>query len=1010
MHAGAKCNPRDNEADTRVASGRPEGAGHITYAEAAERLIDNGFEPLPIIPGQKRPAPSRWSSIGLAPDRIADWTHRYPDCGIGLRTGRLVGLDIDEMDPDRAHEVGQLAEQRLGETLVRVGQWPKRLLLYRTEEPFAKLKAGKVEVLGAGQQFVAFGLHSVTKRTYAWPTGETPLDVHLDDLPVVDQAGLAAFLAEIGSGEDQVRGRVPRAGQRSKLASGTPIRDGNGIVVDGRDDWLSRIAFHAVHDVRDANGVLEAGEIADRVWQAFAESTDLSRPRQDGARLYGWGDALRKVQDKLRLARNGTLPARDKDLPEPDYATPSLSVDEGRAELEEHLRDFCAQVGFWHRGEALTLPMLGIRATVGLGKSRASREHLLSLAASLKADNLPHRIVVFAASHALAEETATGWTAAGAHVAVLRGYDRLDPESGEPMCRDLEAVHAALASRLPVKPNACIGLDGARCQHYDGCLKQQNLRDIADADVVVAPYDALFSGLAFTKDDLALLLIDEGCWARAVEQSNDIFVEDLSSERIAGMGDGIGRGPVGAMADLVLFRDRLARALASNGAGPIKRAAFVRAGFTAENCRDAARLENWRMQDPGLRPGLEGGNRRAAVRIAAENARIQDLVSLWKAIERVLDRNSVLSGGLRIAPPDALGRHRIDLRRVRALHESLRGKPILHLDATMRADLIRTILPDITIESIDVAAPCMQLRHVQGSFGKTMLCPKPGLAREEVRRRENRLRECVDYVRWQARRIYPKPVLVVTYQAIEAAFEGIPNVEVAHFNAVAGLDCYRDVAMLISIGRPLPSSIELEALAGAYFDNAPAGRYRRARAGIRMRGGSVLGIDVIRHEDGMTETLRAAICDDELIQVIGRGRGINRTPDNPLEVHVLADVALPLVYDQLTSWDLEKPDVFQQMLLAGLAVDSPSDAFALHQELFASENAAKLALARGAFKGQNPIKDSYREMTLKSAAYRRAGRGRSWQRVWWVEGCENDMRLLLEATLGSLAGWQYSSS
>ncbi|MCZ0814375.1 bifunctional DNA primase/polymerase [Roseovarius sp. EGI FJ00037] len=153
-----------------MASGRPERAGHITYMEAAERLVDNGFAPLPIVPGQKRPAPKRWSSIALSPDRIADWTHRYPDHGVGLRTGHLVGLDIDEMDPDRAHEIAQLAGKRLCETLVRVGQWPKRLLLYRTAAPFAKMKAGKVEVLGAGQQFVAFGLHSMTRRPYAWPT------------------------------------------------------------------------------------------------------------------------------------------------------------------------------------------------------------------------------------------------------------------------------------------------------------------------------------------------------------------------------------------------------------------------------------------------------------------------------------------------------------------------------------------------------------------------------------------------------------------------------------------------------------------------------------------------------------------------------------------------------------------------------------------------------------------------------------------------------------------------
>ena len=1006
MCAGAKSHARDKETDARVASGRPERAGHITYAEAAERLVDNGFAPLPIVPGQKRPAPKRWSSIALSPDRIVDWTHRYPDHGVGLRTGHLVGLDIDELDPDRAHEIAQLAGKRFGETLVRVGQWPKRLLLYRTAAPFAKMKAGKVEVLGAGQQFVVFGLHSMTRRPYAWPTGETPLDIHLDDLPAVDQTGLAAFLAEIGPGEEPIVGHPRQTGRKLGPGGGAPVRNGDGIVVDGRDDWLSRIAFHAVHDVRDSNGQLVAGDIAARVWQSFADSTDLSRPRQDGARLYGWSDALRKVHDKLRLARNGALPERDKELAEPNYEAPTLSVEEGRVELEERLRDFCAQVGLWHRGEVLTLPMLGIRATVGLGKSRASREHLLSLAASLKAENLPHRIVVFAASHALAEETAAGWQADGANVAVLRGYERLDPKEGEPMCRDLEAVHTALSSGLAVKPNACSGSDGARCRYYDGCLKQQNLRDIANADVVVAPYDALFSGLAFTKDDLGVLLIDEGCWARAVEQIDDIFVEEIPGEMIAGMGNGIGRGPVGAMADLNSFRNRLARALAANGAGPVKRASLVKMGLTVENCRDAARLENWRMQDPGLRPGLDGDSRRAAGRIAAENARILKLISLWRAIERMLASKSVLSGGLRIAPPDARGFHRIDLRRVRALHESLRGKPVLHLDATMRAGLIQTILPEIPIESIDVAAPNMYVRHVQGRFGKSMLCPISGIASDEMRRRENRLRECVDYVRWQARRIYPNPVLVVTYQAIEAAFEGIPNVAVAHFNAIAGLDCYRDVAMLISIGRPLPSSTELEALAGAYFDHASAGCYRRARAGIRMRGGTVRGVDVIHHEDDRAETLRAAICDDELIQVIGRGRGVNRTDANPLEAHVLADVALPLVYDQLTLWDLAKPDVLQQMLLSGVAVDSPADAFALHPNLFGSEKQAQKQFERAVFKRQNPIKDSYREMSLKSAAYRRAGRGRSWQRVWWIADGETGVRMQLEAKLGALAGWR----
>ncbi|TNE57496.1 MAG: hypothetical protein EP341_04015 [Sphingomonadales bacterium] len=1008
MNAGPKYGPRDNQEDTRVAVGRPEPAAHITYAKAAERLIDNGFEPLPIIPGQKRPAPARWSSVALTTDCIEDWLRRYPEHGVGLRTGRLIGLDIDELDPDCAHEAHSLAVARFGETLVRVGQWPKRLLLYRTDMPFPKMKTGKVEILGAGQQFVAFGLHSGTGQPYAWTTGETPLDIHVDDLPVIDQDRVAAFLAELGSGEDQGVGRARREGKKSSPASGKPVRNASGIVVDGRDDWLSRIAFHAVHDARDAGGPFVADRIADRVWENFADSTDLGRARQGGLRGYGWHDALQKVQDKLRLVGAGALPERDRELAAPEFEAPKLSVVEGRARLEELLRGFSQQVALWHRGEAPTLPTLGIRATVGLGKSRSSRKYLLALAKTLKAEHLPYRILVFAASHVLAEETAAAWKEAGARVAVLLGYERLDPASGEPLCRDLEAVHAALAARLPVKSNACAGADGTRCRFRDGCLKQKNLDDVANADVVVAPYDALFSGFAFTKDDVALLLIDEGCWARAVEQINDIHVEDIPNERIAGMGNGIGRGPVGAMADLQSFRGKLATALVANGPGPARQADLLQAGLTAEDCRDAARLETWRMQDPNLRPGLSGEARQQAQRIAAENARIAKLVSLWKECERLLAGKRKQSGRLRVSPPDQSGRHRIDLRQIRCLHESLRGKPVLHLDATMRTELIRTILPELPVERIDVAAPYMHVRHVQGSFGKSMLCPMPGLAPDESRRRANRLRECVNYVRWHARRVHPKPVLVVTYMAVETAFDGIPNVEVAHFNAVAGLDCYKDVAMLISIGRPLPPSTELEALVGAYFDHVPAGRYRKDRTGIRMRGGALRGIEVIHHEDERAETLRAAICDDELTQVLGRGRGVNRGSEDPLEVHVLTDVALPLVYDRLTHWDLERPDILQQMLLAGMAVDSPADAAALHSGLFGGEKQAQKQFERAAFKRQTPIKTSYREMSLKSAAYRRSGRGRGWQRVWWLERDDADVRAMLESAFGVLGGWRSS--
>ena len=76
-----------------------------------------------------------------------------------------------------------------------------------------------------------------------------------------------------------------------------------------------------------------------------------------------------------------------------------------------------------------------------------------------------------------------------------------------------------------------------------------------------------------------------------------------------------------------------------------------------------------------------------------------------------------------------------------------------------------------------------------------------------------------------------------------------------------------------------------------------------------MRDGTSRSVRVIEHEDERAEVLRSAICDDELIQAIGRGRGVNRAEATPLEVHVLADVALPLVHDRVLAWETVVPDV-----------------------------------------------------------------------------------------------------
>ena len=890
--------PPDNGAYPQAAGGRPIGVGPI-YSKAASQLLANGYEPVPIRPGSKVPGVSRWSAVTIDETRVEEWSGRFQDHAVGLRTGSLVGLDIDLLDADLAHRIHGLASRRLGETLVRVGLWPKRLLLYRTAEPGAKLAAPGVEVLGTGQQFVAFGVHPDTGQPYYWPNGETPLEVPFDHLPIVGRETLGAFLAEARALLPD-KGLVRRgdSSRRQDATAGTISRDAQGLVVDGRDGWLSSIAYHVVWDAHDAGEALDVDILAGRVWDRFAATADLSRPRQDGPRGYGRADAYRKVRDKLSLLRAGRLPGRTVEPDEPAPSLPSFPVEGARTALDGTIAGACDTIMDWYGcGHGLP-PQIGIRATVGLGKSTLARRHLLQVMSRLEEAGHPHRIAVFTPSHALAEEAAGQWREAGVSTAVLHGYEA--QLSGTPICKDIAAVRLAVEVGVPVHSTVCD--DGRRtCPFHATCLKQANRREIASADVVFAAYDALWSGFAVATSSLGALVIDEACWPRAATVTALLAVETF---RDAGLVMARrGRHAEMAIADLDDLRRRAVAAFTANGPGPLARPVLLAAGLTAEDCREAVKFELGRIQPLPLEPGASQAQRSAAAGVARHNATARACVEHWRAVEAFLAGSEETCGRVVIDEPDPeTGLHRIVVRGVHAIHQTLRDIPVLHLDATLRPELARTILPRLQVTEIDAEAPHMKLRIVTGGFGKTAIIGDPRVSPEENARRAHKLSDVVAHVAWEARRVRPGRTLVITYKDCEAAFGHIPGVDTAHFNDIAGLDAWKDVALLIVVGRPLPSDLTLEPPVGAFFGRVPAGGYVSSLRGIRMRDGSERTVRTIAHTDAQAEVLRAAISDDELIQAIGRGRAVNRTAANPLEVQVLSDVALPLVHDSLAPW------------------------------------------------------------------------------------------------------------
>jgi len=174
-------------------------------ADYGERLVDNGYSVIPIMPGTK--VPGRFTGGEWSP--YPDWTRhcdrptksfevdiwrRWPGCGVGIATGAVVGIDIDILDGALAIQLADLATSMLGDTpCLRIGRAPKRLLVYRAATPFAGRKRLPLELLARGQQFVAHAVHPGTGQPYVWPE-DSLLDIPLAQLPVLDEAAAMAWL------------------------------------------------------------------------------------------------------------------------------------------------------------------------------------------------------------------------------------------------------------------------------------------------------------------------------------------------------------------------------------------------------------------------------------------------------------------------------------------------------------------------------------------------------------------------------------------------------------------------------------------------------------------------------------------------------------------------------------------------------------------------------------------------------------------------------------------------
>ena len=714
--------------------------------------------------------------------------------------------------------------------------------------------------------------------------------------------------------------------------------------------------------------------------------------------------------------------------PAPRYGAPTHALEEARSQARRAVEGWYSEVYRYAAGERGAPPQHLVRITTGGGKTRLVRAVLTERLRrhSFHARHLgdgPARAmmggIIAVPTHELAQETAKTLHAQGVAVVVWRGREHQDAH-GDPACGNLDAVADAQAAYEPIERSICRQRlpsgEALECPLYQHCAYQTQKPAAQAAEVVVLTHASLFHEPPAALCGRSWMVIDES------------FADDAAR---GGPGaaltlDALAQAPRAGLsprdhAHLAHLRSRTAAALAAAPDGPVPTAVLDEAGITAADCREAAGLE-WKLKaEPNLYPTQDAKDRTAAAQQAAGQNRLVDRrARVWKLLADALERGLPAAGGVELARHEtAAGDARAVVPRWHATIRTGWPKAVLYLDATPRPEIARKHLPRLeTVAELDVDAPNLRVVQIPDApHTRRKLDPGAQRRRRDQKRTHRHLRDIHAYVQRKAREHADGQVLVVAQQAVETALAGFrfrPNVEIRHFNALRGLNTYSRHACLIVIGRPLPAAQAVEAEAAALTNKPPAARpeagwwYDRVRAGVRRRDGGVGVIETAFHPDPLCEQLRRQVCEDELVQVIGRLRGIHRGPEDPAEVVLLNDIVLPVTLDAIDSWETAAPDPIELQLAHGVAVANAAHAAHLRPDLWPSPDAARKACARSrTYRTQDPQEPNVRLLGELPGTYQRDACGAKAVRFAFDPTLVDEPAATIEATLGDLASCEY---
>jgi hypothetical protein len=253
-----------------------------------QQLWDSRYRPIAVYSRDKRPFGIDWTGRGRSdPPEAANALPSNEALNTGILCDGLRAVDFDIDDPAVEGEVERLALALLGAAPIRKRSDSSRcLFLYRAYEgaPSKRTLTGnhcKVEVLGLGQQFVAYGFHP-SGALYEWNFDPSPYP--RDCLTALTEPQLTAFLQAIAPiigahVEDVLQSEVPPSvqfdpscplSQRDRDYAAQALRNEAeqlaAVTPGDRNNALNRKAF--VMATLVANGSIEESTVREALYQA----------------------------------------------------------------------------------------------------------------------------------------------------------------------------------------------------------------------------------------------------------------------------------------------------------------------------------------------------------------------------------------------------------------------------------------------------------------------------------------------------------------------------------------------------------------------------------------------------------------------------------------------------------------------------------------------------------------------------------------------------------------------